>query len=268
MDQAPDRPDTQRLGVRPRPSMLGAMWVGVAGIVGVAAIVVITRIRGPVGPTPPTSMFCEAGVAMSAVAFITVMLAARSAGVAMRASLALAGGLGVVAIVKFSLGPIAMFHAAAEFQDPFALGSAGSIVAIGGVVLLLYVGAVMALGAWRRPRGWASWPRPATAAGTLLLGVVGLVAGAFVTDAPLGYVGFALTGIEATAVVVSLSVAATLVAAAFHDASQQAKSLGVASVYVSCVWVAIAFVLVFHVLWVVFMLAVVAIWPLKTVTPK
>jgi hypothetical protein len=38
--------------------------------------------------------------------------------------------------------------------------------------------------------------------------------------------------------------------------------------YVTVAWVAIAFVLVFHVLWIVFLLAVVAIWPLRTVTPK
>ena len=31
---------------------------------------------------------------------------------------------------------------------------------------------------------------------------------------------------------------------------------------------AIAFLLVFQVLWIVFLLAVVAIWPFKTVTPK
>ena len=33
-------------------------------------------------------------------------------------------------------------------------------------------------------------------------------------------------------------------------------------------WVAICFLLVFQMLWIVFLLAVVAIWPLKTVTPK
>jgi hypothetical protein len=244
------------------------MWVGAALVVGVGALVVIVGIKDPSGATPPTSTFAAAGAVISAVAFVTVTLAARSAGVTMRASVTLAGGFAVIAIAKFALGPIAMFRARPEVQDPFALGSAGSIIAIAAAVLLLYTGTVMALGSWLRPRGWASWPRAATAAGLLLSGVGGLVAGAFITNAPLGYVGYALTGVEATAVIVSLFAAATLVSAAFHDTAEQTKSLGTASVYVSIVWVAVAFLLVFHVLWVVFLLAIVAVWPLRTVTPK
>jgi len=268
MDDAPARPDTRRLGTRPRPALPTLAWVSVASIVGLVALVVIVRVQDPSGATPPSSMFAAAGALISVVAFVTVTLAARSTGVTLRAALTLAGGLAVIAVVKFALGPIAMFDARAEIQDPFALGSGGSIVAIAAVVLLLYAGAVIALGAWMRPRGWASWPRPGTAVGLLLTGVGSLVAGAFITSAPLGYVGDALTGVGATAVVVSLFVAATLVAAAFRDTARQARSLGVASVYVSVVWVAVAFLLVFHVLWVVFLLAVVAVWPLRTVTPK
>jgi hypothetical protein len=244
------------------------VWVGVAAIVGLLALLVIVQIKDPAGATPPTSLFAAAGALISVVAFVTVTLAARSAGIAFRAAVTLAGGLAVIAVVKFTLGPIAMFSARPEVQDPFGLGSAGSVVAITAVVLALYTGAIMGLGSWLRPRGWASWPRATTAFVLLIAGIGGLVGGAFFTNAPIGYVGYALTGVEATAVIVSLFVAGTLVAAAFRDTARQAKSLGVASVYVSVVWVAVAFLLVFHVLWVVFLLAVVAVWPLRTVTPK
>jgi hypothetical protein len=213
MDEAP-RPDAHRLGTRPTPSSGTMVWVGVAAIVGLLALLVIVQIKDPAGATPPTSLFAAAGALISVVAFVTVTLAARSAGIAFRAAVTLAGGLAVIAVVKFTLGPIAIFSARPEVQVPFGLGSAGSVVAIAAVVLALYTGAIMGLGSWLRPRGWASWPRATTAFALLIAGIGGLVGGAFFTNAPIGYVGYALTGVEATAVIVSLFVAATLVAAA------------------------------------------------------
>jgi hypothetical protein len=103
----------------------------------------------------------------------------------------------------------------------------------------------------------------------VVIGVIGLVVAGFMfTSAPMQYVSFALTGLEAGVLAVVLLVATILVSLAFRDASAQARALGKSSMYLTVAWIAIAFVLVFHVLWIVFLLAVVAAWPLKTVTPK
>jgi hypothetical protein len=102
----------------------------------------------------------------------------------------------------------------------------------------------------------------------ILLAVGGAVVGALITDAPAAYLGFALTGVGAAGLAIALFVAATLVAVAFRDTAKQAKTVGTASVYLTVVWVAIAFLLVFQVLWIVFLLTVVTVWPLRTVTPK
>jgi Na+/glutamate symporter len=77
-----------------------------------------------------------------------------------------------------------------------------------------------------------------------------------------------MTGLEASGIAVALFVATTLVALAFKDTAKRARAVGTVSMYVTVAWVAVAFVIVFHVLWIVFLLAVVAIWPLRTVTPK
>ena len=126
---------------------------------------------------------------------------------------------------------------------------------------------ILLLAAWLRPAS-SSWPRFSTGVGLIVLAVAGVATGAFITDAPFAYLGFALTGAGATALAIALFVAATLVTVALQDTAKQAKAVGTASVYLTVVWVAIAFLLVFQVLWIVFLLAVVTVWPLRTVTPK
>ena len=82
------------------------------------------------------------------------------------------------------------------------------------------------------------------------------------------YLDFATTGLEASGIALALFVAAGLVAVAFRGTAVRSKALGQASMYLTVLWVAIAFLLVFQVLWIVFLLAVVAIWPFRSVTPK
>jgi hypothetical protein len=101
-----------------------------------------------------------------------------------------------------------------------------------------------------------------------ILAIGGTVTLSFLTSAPTQYLAFAMTGLEAGALALVLFVATVAVGFAFRDTSAQARALGKSSMYVTIAWIAVAFVLVFHVLWIVFLLAVVAIWPLRSVTPK
>jgi len=88
------------------------------------------------------------------------------------------------------------------------------------------------------------------------------------TVLPSQYLDFATTGLEASGIALALFVAAGLVAVAFRSTAVRSKALGQASMYLTVLWVAIAFLLVFQVLWIVFLLAIVAIWPFRSVTPK
>jgi hypothetical protein len=134
---------------------------------------------------------------------------------------------------------------------------------------VLYLAAVWLLVIAFRPAPPPDGPSAKPLIGLVIVGALGSVLTGFLfTSAPTQYLSFALTGLEAGALTVALFVATMLVGFAFRDASARARALGKSSMYVTVAWVAIAFVLVFHVLWIVFLLAVVAIWPLRTVTPK
>jgi hypothetical protein len=238
----PVRPDHSGTPPSTRPVWPSAVpWIAIAALVGFVGLQVIVQIRDASGKVPPTSMFAAAGLLMSVVAMVTVTVAAWRSGIALRAAIALGGGFAAIAVAKFAIGPTALYHGLAktEIQDPLGLGARGSVWAIAVVVCLLYTGVIILI-----------------------------VVGAFLNDAPINYLGFALTGVGATALAIALFVAATLVGVALRDTAKQAKAVGTASVYLTVVWVAIAFVLVFQVLWIVFLLAVVTVWPLRTVTPK
>jgi hypothetical protein len=237
--------------------------------VGFVGLQVIVGIRDKSGDTPPTSMFIAAGLLVSIVALATVTLAARRSGIAMRAAIALGGAMAAIAFAKFALGPIAFARnlPTTEFQDPIGIGSSGAVVATAVVVGLLYVSVILLLGSWWRPAS-ARAPRVSTGLAVLVCGVGALTAGAVFTGAPAAYVGFAVTGAGAAFLALLLFAGAALVAVSFANTAAQAKAMGTASVYLTVVWVAIAFVLVFQVLWVVLMIAVITIWPLRTVTPK
>jgi hypothetical protein len=136
-------------------------------------------------------------------------------------------------------------------------------------ILVLYVGAVWFLAAALRPAPPPDGPSYKPALVCLLIAVAGGIGTTiFVTTAAGTYLAFIITGLEATGIAVALFAATFLVAAAFRDTARQSRALGATSMYVTVAWVAICFLLVFQVLWIVFLLAVVAIWPLKTVTPK
>lgn len=270
MGVAPARPDLRRGTSPDRRALVRALpWVGVMALVGIIALEVVVHVHDGSGARPPSSLFVAGGLVVSVVSFITVTIAARATGITTRAALALGGAFAAIAIGKFTLGPISFFSdvASHEIQDPFGLGSDGTIWAIALVVGVLYAGVVVLLAALLRPRGAAS-PRTSSGIALIAVAVGAMVVGAFVTPAPLDYVTTALSGVGAASLAVVLLLAAALIAASFHDAAEQTRALGTMSVYLSLAWVAIAFVLVFQVLWVVFLLAVVTLWPLRTVTPK
>ena len=73
---------------------------------------------------------------------------------------------------------------------------------------------------------------------------------------------------------VSLLVGVTLASAvafailAFNSAAERSRALGDATLVVSLFWVGLAFLALYQALWVVYVLILTSIWPLKTVTPK
>jgi hypothetical protein len=269
MGERPPRPDVRRRGV----ARTGAatLWIVGAVVVGATGLLVVVNVQDRTGRVPPTSMFAAAGILMSIVALVTVTLAVRQAGAPLRAAIALAGGFAAIAIAKFAIGPTALYQGnlREDISTFGGLSSAGFVFAIAGVLMLLYIGAVWLIAVSFRPAPPPEGPSAKPLIGLVLFGGLGPVfVSVFMTTAPTQYLTFAMTGLEAGALALVLFVATMAVGFAFRDASVRTRALGRSSMYVTVAWIAIAFVLVFHVLWIVFLLAVVAIWPLRSVTPK
>ena len=269
MGTTPVRPDARP--VRPRLTRAPLLWLGGAVLVGCVGLIVVVRVQERAGETPPSSMFAAAAILVSVIAIVTVAGAARAAGAPRRAAIAFGGGFAAIAVAKFGLGPTAFFAANRDqlINNVGGLTGLDLILLIAIVVGLLYVGAIWTIAVMFRPARPPDGPNGARAFWVLFAAAGVAVAAAFVlSDAAAQYVAFALTGLEATAVAIALFAAAAMVALAFRDTAAQARALGTVSMYVTVLWVALAFVLVFQVLWIVFLLAVVSIWPLRTVTPK
>jgi hypothetical protein len=265
----PARPDvgkgSARLGT---PSLL---WIAAAGVVGVLAIVVVLNIQDHSGKTPPTSMFAAAAIALSLIAIVTVAFAAHAAGTTWRAAIALGGGFAAIVIAKFGMGPTALYQGnrLEPIQNVADASSGGMVVLIAVVVGTLYLAAIWLLAVVFRPAGPPDGPSGKVVSGLTAFAVgATIVTGIFISSAANQYIDFAITGLEASGIALALFVAAGLVAVAFRSTAVRSKALGRASMYITVLWVAIAFMLVFQVLWIVFLLAIVAIWPFKSVTPK
>ena len=269
MAAQPARPDVRRRTAK--ISVPSLLWVGAAGALGLIAIAVVLRIQDHSGRVPPTSTFVAAAIAISVVAIVTVSLAAHAAGTTWRAAIALGGGFAAIAIAKFGMGPTALYQSnrGEAIQNVGGLTSGDMVVLIAIVVGALYLAAIWLLAVVFRPAEPPDGPSAkAVFAITGFAIAATIVTSFFMSSAASQYIDFATTGLEASGIALTLFVAAGLVAVAFRETAVRSKALGKASMYITVLWVAVAFLLVFQVLWIVFLLAIVAIWPFKSVTPK
>lgn len=110
----------------------------------------------------------------------------------------------------------------------------------------------------------------------LLVGIIILAGGSAIFMFPLFFAGF--PALEYLGYVfstwVSLFMALALIGAiyfvtgAFKSAREQALVLRDVSVLVSFFWIGAAFLFIYHALWVVYLLVLTALWPLRVVVPK
>lgn len=97
--------------------------------------------------------------------------------------------------------------------------------------------------------------------GALLLLLLPLAAG-------LTYVQFVFESSLSLVVGVLLACATAFAALAFNSTAERARLVGDAQLFLSFFWVGLYFLALYHALWVVYVLVLTSIWPLKVVTPK
>ena len=97
--------------------------------------------------------------------------------------------------------------------------------------------------------------------GAILLALLPLAGG-------FEYVDFVFSSSLSLAIALLLACATAFAALSFNSVADRAKLVGDASVVLSFFWVGLYFIALYHVLWVVYVLVLTSIWPLKVVTPK
>jgi hypothetical protein len=181
----------------------------------------------------------------------------------------------LVVLVKFVLGPRALYEASEHgtLETLFDPGDAGSALLIAGGVFLAYAGALAVI--YRlcrrrlRERGRIRVRRVVVV--TVVAGAVLFATGGLPLLLLLGgldYAGFVLSSSLSLLVALALAAAIWLATLSFRGAAARAELLGDAAVIVSLFWVGLAFLALYHALWVVYVLVLTTIWPLKVITPK
>ena len=204
-----------------------------------------------------------------------------------RTVLVLAAGYNaLIAAVKLGLAPAALYRANsvepfdAAVQDPNSLAY---YLAVAFGVLLLYV---LVFGfmyrvfrrRFRRRSLSSEAPRARRVSGRVLVAIlvtVVVLAVSLLWVAPLLYVGlptlsylvyiFSTFGV---AITLALALAAFLAYRTFDEVEKQAARLGDATLLATFFWLGLALIVLYHVMWVVFLLTLVSIWPFQTYTPK
>ena len=257
----------------------------VAGALSFAVVSLVPRTVASGGHVPPVRMLLETAVIVSVICAAALFWGIRS-DLGLPAKVAVYAVLfnTLVIVVKLTLGPhgfyevnqIRNLESGFEIDDGLAAASAATLI------FVLYGGAYLVLYRFFRSRieHLAADPVPRVAgARAIVIGVVVLVllgigsGGAILIlllpiFGGIDYLDFVFSSGVSLLIACALAGATALAALAFDASSKRAHAVGDATMYVSFFWVGLYFLALYHVLWVVYVLVLTSIWPLKVVTPK
>jgi len=278
----PARPD-----VGPAPKIPGPaaakMLAGFA--IALAVAFLLPRVSGGGRGSPPVGVLVSTGALIAAVTMVAFWFAIRQdLGLPTRTAMFAAGYMTLVVVVKFVLAPAGVYQVAGRvtLEDVVPINRPVGAALAAAVVLLLYLGAyaliylpfrrrvVAADPAKRRRVLVAGVALPAIAAVLVLAGTGGafLVLPLLFLAGGAQYLGFVFSSSIALLILLALLAACALCAVAFQSAADRAQLVGDASILVSFFWLGLFFLVLYHVLWVVYVLVLFSLWPLKVVVPK
>jgi hypothetical protein len=244
-----------------------------AGLLSLGAIV---ALPGGGGETPPAGTLVAVASAVALVTGIALYAGLRWE-LKLPVSIALfaIGYNLLVVLVKFVIGPQALYDASESGKVTTDLGDQGmaTITAIG-------LGAVYLFAFWvlyrlarrqlegRRPGGGIRWVVVILVA--VVLFVSGLLPALLLIFAFVGgeYVSFVFSSTASLVAGAALALALSLALMTLTSTAERARAAGDATLLVAVFWIGAAYLALYHVLWVVYVLVLTAIWPLKVVTPK
>ena len=267
----PPRPD------RRAPRLPRSAWIRliVAAALALAAIALFPRSGGDQPPLASLALIAAviAGVTTAAL----YLIVRRDLRLPSRVAASLAIAFALIALVKFVLAPLGLYevNAVRALDDYFGtVGDVGGTMITAAAVFGLY-----ALGytiAYRIGRPTHRDRRPIRrrtilavllVAGLLAVSGLWLVA-LLLVNAPRQYLEFVFSSGVGVLMAVALAVAATVIGSAFRTLSRRPDLVADVGAIVSLFWLGLGFLALYHVLWIVYVLVLGSIWPLRTVVPK
>jgi len=239
------------------------------------AAVFVPRTGGE-GEVPELATLLATGVLVGAATTGALYLALRrDLGVPASIALFAVGYNALVVLVKFVLSPEALYEHSEAGTLEALIDPSDTLAAtfISASVFVLYAAALgvvyrvcrRRLVERRRP----SWKRVLVIA--LLTGAVLFATGGLpllLLFGGLEYIDFVFSSAVSGLVALSLGGAVALAAVAFRSTAERAQLVGEVALLVSVFWIGLAFLALYHALWVVYVLVLTTIWPLKVITPK
>jgi hypothetical protein len=258
----------------------------VAGLLSLAVVAIVPRTVSSRGEVPPVGMLLTTATIVAAICGVLLFWGLRSdVGLPATATVYAVVFNVLVIGVKLALGPRGYYEVnqTKDLDSTFAISDSAMAVFAAVFVFALYAAAYLVLYRVFRKKVAHLSPDDRLAirvtgrkvvvtvivltilivatGGALLLVLFPLIAG-------VDYLDFVFSSSLSLLIAVILACATAFAAMTFDSAAERARLVGDASVFISFFWVGLYFLALYHVLWVVYVLVLTAIWPLKVVTPK
>ena len=258
--------------------MVVSAWVKIGAAFGVAALAAafVPRAGDGSGEVPGLGTLLVTGalVGLLTTAALFVVLR-RDLGLPLAVALFAIGYNALVVLVKFVLGPRSIYEASVQgklngYVDP---GDTSEAIVIACGLFLAYGAALFVV--YRIARRRRLGRRQVRVRRAVVVAVVAAAVVLATGGAPLlmvlgglEYASYVFTTGVSGLVALALGAAIWLAAKTFLGTAERAQVVGDAALVVSVFWVGLAFLALYHALWVVYVLALTTIWPLKVITPK
>lgn len=263
-------------------------WLSVIGVaaIGLATTTLVPRLADA-PDRPPVGLLLGTGLILIAAAAVGLYVGIRS-GLGLPASVALyaIGFHALILLVKFVLAPFGIydlnrrvpFESFVPFTEPIGTWLSAFLVFLLYAVVYGIVSRVVRTRLELGREAGPPDPRRARRGTTLLIGIAILVTAAAALGvlaipmlpiaAGADYLGYLFSSTVALAVAVALTAATWLAARTFRSAGEAAVAIGEATVLTSLFWFGLAFIALYHFLWVVYLLTLLSLWPLRVIVPK
>ena len=221
------------------------------------------------------------GVGLAVLALTSLMLFAGLRNLLPRTAIFLAAAFGynaLLILVKFSLGPLGLY-AASSGQGFWVLNGVSGYLAfpaLAAIAAILYGGAFFLLYLFFRSDLHRRLGVPARLERRFIVLLIVMfvlaVTGTLTILGAFAFLEYALSLLYVLTVGVliafALLAAIALCSLAFRETTEQAVLLRNVTVLSTFAWIGLAFIAAYHIVWVVFILTLISLWPLRATSAK